>query len=106
MTQRIANREEAYLEASESFERNGASQDPAWTRELRRAALDRFRDLGFPTARRGNEEWKYTDVAPIARAPVRFGAADAAARVGADAVAQAALGGVTKGGCSGPIFLY
>ena len=93
MTQRIANQEEAYLEASESFERNGASQDPAWARELRRAALDRFRDLGFPTARRGNEEWKYTDVAPIARAPVRFGAVDAAARVGADAVAQAALGG-------------
>ena len=29
------------------------------------AAFDR---TGFPTARRGNEEWKYTDVRPIARA--------------------------------------
>ena len=92
MTQRIATQEEAYLAASESFERNGASHDPAWARELRREALDRFRNLGFPTARRGNEEWKYTDVAPIARVPVRFGAAHGVTGIDADAVAQASLG--------------
>ena len=93
MTQRTATQEQAYLAASASFESNGASQDPAWARELRRDALDRFRELGFPTARRGNEEWKYTDVSPIARVPVRFGAADTAATVNTDAVAQASLGG-------------
>ena len=93
MTQRTATQEEAYLAASESFESNGASHDPAWARELRRDALDRFRELGFPTARRGNEEWKYTDVMPIARVPVRLGMSDAAATVDADAVAQASLGG-------------
>ena len=90
MTQRTATQEEAYLAASESFESNGASHDPAWARELRRDALDRFRELGFPTARRGNEEWKYTDVGPIARVPVRFGLTDVTtAGVDADAVAQA-----------------
>ena len=31
-------------------------------------AWSRFTQLGFPTARRGNEKWKYTNVAPIARA--------------------------------------
>ncbi len=93
MTQRTATQEEAYLAASASFESNGASQDPAWARELRRDALDAFRELGFPTARRGNEEWKYTDVTPIARVPVRFGPAGTAPRVDAEAVANTALGG-------------
>ena len=41
-----------------------------WLAELRAAGWARFRELGFPTARRGNERWKYTAVAPIAR--VRF----------------------------------
>jgi len=42
--------------------------DPAWLHDLRRKAYDRFADLGFPTARRGNEAWKYTSIAPIADA--------------------------------------
>lgn len=92
MTQRTATQEEAYLAASESFETNGASQDPAWARELRRDAIEKFRELGFPTARRGNEEWKYTDVLPIARVPVRLGVTDAAAAIDASTVAQASLG--------------
>ena len=56
-----------YLAAYESLELNGASNDPSWIRELRRAAMSRFGEIGLPTARRGNEEWKYTDVRPIAR---------------------------------------
>ncbi len=44
-----------------------ARREPSWLGEVRREALGRFLDLGFPTARRGNEPWKYTDVAPIAR---------------------------------------
>jgi Fe-S cluster assembly protein SufD len=41
-----------------------------WIRELRDAAFQRFSELGFPTTR--NEEWRFTNVAPIARAT--FGA--------------------------------
>jgi Fe-S cluster assembly protein SufD len=31
--------------------------------------MARFQEVGFPVARRGNEEWKYTDVGPLARLP-------------------------------------
>ena len=61
-----------YLRAFESLEQDGHGQHPDWLRALRRDAIDAFTNLGFPTARRGNEEWKYTDVRPIARAGFRF----------------------------------
>ncbi len=44
-----------------------ASPGPAWLADLRAAGWERFSELGFPTARRGNERWKYTAVAPISR---------------------------------------
>lgn len=40
---------------------------PAWLNDLRAAAWDSFDARGFPTARRGNEPWKYTNVRPIAQ---------------------------------------
>ena len=49
-----------------------------WLRELRQAGFDSFSRLGFPTARRGNEAWKYTNVAPIARAELSAPAANGA----------------------------
>ncbi len=39
--------------------REGAS---GWLTELRQAAWAEFEKLGFPTTRRGNELWKYTDL--------------------------------------------
>ena len=68
MTQRQETQEQRYLQAFESFQKDGAAQDPSWVREIRQAAISRFREAGFPIARRGNEEWKYTDIGPIARA--------------------------------------
>ena len=47
---------------------------PAWFNDLRAAAWESFDSKGFPTARRGNEPWKYTNVRPIARG--QFSAAD------------------------------
>ena len=44
-----------------------ASAGPAWLNDLRAAGWERFSELGFPIARRGNERWKYTAVAPISR---------------------------------------
>ena len=44
-----------------------ASPGPAWLAELRAAGWERFNEIGFPTARRGNERWKYTSVLPISR---------------------------------------
>jgi Fe-S cluster assembly protein SufD len=42
---------------------------PPWLQQMRREALGRFLGLGFPTARRGNEPWKYTDLRPLAATP-------------------------------------
>jgi len=47
-----------------------AGQGVAWIKRLRREALDRFAELGFPTAR--DEDWKYTQVTPIERGQFRF----------------------------------
>lgn len=44
-----------------------AADSPAWLNDLRAAAWESFDVKGFPTARRGNEPWKYTNVRPIAR---------------------------------------
>src|SRR5687768_6493729 len=44
------------------FERRNLG-GPSWLLGLRRAAMDRFVELGFPTTRW--EEWKYTDIRPI-----------------------------------------
>lgn len=42
-------------------------QAPAWLTFLRQAAIERFQEVGFPSTR--EEEWKYTNVAPLARVP-------------------------------------
>ena len=41
--------------------------DQGWLAGLRQRGFDNFSRLGFPTARRGNEAWKYTNVRPVAR---------------------------------------
>ena len=53
-----------------------ADSGPKWLRELRRKGFDNFARLGFPTARRGNEAWKYTNVARVARAEFSTPASD------------------------------
>ncbi len=76
----------------DSLERDGFSQDPQWIRALRKDAMSRFNSLGFPTARRGNEEWKYTDVRPIAQAPLRLARAGEAPEPTASDIAPFLLG--------------
>ena len=43
-----------------------AEASPGWLAPIRRAAIERFAELGFPT--RKDEVWKYTSTAPIAQA--------------------------------------
>ena len=64
--------EASYLEAFDAFQKGYASRDPAYIQAHRREAIERFGAVGFPTARRGNEAWKYTDVGPLARIPFRL----------------------------------
>ena len=44
-----------------------AGPTPDWLAHLRAQGWQQFNALGLPTARRGNERWKYTSIAPIAR---------------------------------------
>lgn len=49
-------------------ERLGRNGD-AWLHPTRKEAIGRFAELGFPTTK--IEEWKYTNVAPLAKIPFR-----------------------------------
>jgi len=63
--------------------REPAANEPAWLSRLRQQALARFETSGFPSPR--DEEWRYTNVAPIERKLF------AAASGPADVAAAAAL---------------
>lgn len=60
----------AWLEA---FTNQKPASEP-WLRELRDRAFAKFTELGFPTTH--NEEWRFTNVAPIARAKFEVGGVD------------------------------
>lgn len=42
---------------------------PPWLSELRKSAIDRFDAVGFPTQKQ--EDWKYTNLAPLLRIPFK-----------------------------------
>ena len=60
-----ADPRQAYAETFGAFENDAPGADLPWLRELRREAIVRFQARGFPTLK--DEEWKYTNVAPILR---------------------------------------
>ncbi len=62
---------ERYREQFEAFLSGGGGAQPSWLIPVRRAAMDRFSELGFPTTR--NEDWHFTSSAPIAEADLRLG---------------------------------
>jgi Fe-S cluster assembly protein SufD len=66
----------AYARLSEKL----AGREASWLRHVRENALEHFERLGFPTV--AEEEWKYTNLAPLAKA--RFEPALAAAVTACD----------------------
>ncbi|HEX4964183.1 MAG TPA: Fe-S cluster assembly protein SufD [Thermoanaerobaculia bacterium] len=54
-----------YVADFERRQRERPTSEPAFVQALRRAGLDRFSSLGFPTTRQ--EEWRLTNVASIAQ---------------------------------------
>jgi len=66
----IAGKEQdIYFKHFAELEKRRAGKEPVWLDKTRKAALDRFAELGFPTTR--IEEWKYTNVAPLTRIAFR-----------------------------------
>ncbi len=62
--QRRSQKTEHYLSYFERFEKNLNGEASTRLHALRKAAIAKFAELGFPTTK--DEEWKYTDVSPIA----------------------------------------
>ncbi|MDE3169842.1 MAG: Fe-S cluster assembly protein SufD [Acidobacteriota bacterium] len=61
---------EAYAEAFSGLEKEAAGRELAWLRNLREKGFARFSEVGFPTLR--DEDWRFTNVAPIAQTPFRL----------------------------------
>jgi Fe-S cluster assembly protein SufD len=76
-----------YLANFAQLEEDVANNGQSWTLPMRKAAILRFAELGFPTTRL--EEWKYTNVAPLARIPFQ------PAQHGSQALASEALAAAT-----------
>ncbi len=67
----ITGERENYLSDFARFEKNISKNGQPWFGEIRREAISRFAELGFPATR--HEEWKYTSVAPITKIPFNPG---------------------------------
>src|SRR5262249_43427322 len=65
----LKEEKDTYLANFARFEKEVATNGHPSLHRLRKAAMKRFTELGFPTSR--NEEWKFTSVAPIAKIPFR-----------------------------------
>lgn len=63
---------ETYLADHKAFTSEANGNSPEWLSELRSSAWAEFEKIGFPTARRGNELWKYTDLRRLDSEPFKF----------------------------------
>ncbi|MCE2404532.1 MAG: Fe-S cluster assembly protein SufD [Dehalococcoidia bacterium] len=70
MTQ-VQAKDDRYVSEFRALQKSREGREPEWLSRARAHAFAQFTELGFPTARRGNERWKYTSVAPIAAATFR-----------------------------------
>lgn len=61
----VKEQQDVYLSTFQAREKTFSG--PSWLSEIRRAAIHRFAELGFPTTRQ--EEWRFTNVASIAQTP-------------------------------------
>ncbi len=65
MVTEIAKQESSYQEAFKDLQARTVDPRVSWLHRLRANAMERFEELGFPSVK--NEEWKYTNVAAIAK---------------------------------------
>ncbi len=63
----VKDYQDVYLASFARREQELAAAGPSWLHEIRKSAVHRFAELGFPTTQL--EDWKYTNVARIASTP-------------------------------------
>ncbi|HEX5707301.1 MAG TPA: Fe-S cluster assembly protein SufD [Pyrinomonadaceae bacterium] len=76
MTAEATTEKSLYAELFEETSARVQANEPEWLARVRADALERFERAGFPTT--DEEDWKYTNVAPIARGSFRPVASDEA----------------------------
>ncbi len=69
---------ESYLATFSEFAKTAAGRNLPWLTKLREDAFARFCEVGFPTTH--DEDWRFTNVAPIAKAAFRL--ANGSGRIG------------------------
>src|SRR5688500_4572908 len=79
MTQ-LAEETSTHMHNFSRFEQESSLPDHPWLQRLRQSAIARFEATGFPTT--SEEEWRHTNVGPIAKIPFRL------ARPSQDAIAR------------------
>src|SRR5687768_11401752 len=65
MVTEILTRENSYYDAFRALQESQPDSPGSWLTRLRESAMESFQELGFPSVK--DEEWKYTNVAPIAK---------------------------------------
>jgi Fe-S cluster assembly protein SufD len=65
MVSQILKEQGAYSASFRALQEKSGEHSPSWVERLRESAFASFEQLGFPTP--AQEEWKYTNVAPIAK---------------------------------------
>src|SRR5947209_15658661 len=73
-----------YADAFREFVAGRGEGEPSWLARAREEAFERFEEAGFPTT--DEEDWKYTNVTPIARAAFRPASGGGGAALEAGAV--------------------
>ena len=81
---------ENYQIAYESWKGETSAKTASWIAPLQTAALTRFLQLGFPTLK--DEEWKYTNVEPIAQTEFDFPFESSIRKVGQNEIDPYAFG--------------
>ncbi len=100
MTQVSDKNIEWYLSNFEAFERglNGEARQPIHA--MRKEAIARFAQLGFPTGK--NEEWRFTNVAPITKIQFKLTTLGSASGVTREVIEKFTFGGMK---CSRLVFV-
>jgi Fe-S cluster assembly protein SufD len=73
-----------YGEAFREFAAALQEGEPSWVARLREGAFERFEELGFPTT--NDEDWKYTNIAPLTRKTFRPATVESTTKLDAAAV--------------------
>ena len=69
LPKQVKKEADPYLARFDRVAQDGLNSQPPWVASIRKAGISRFAEFGFPTLQ--DENWRFTNVAPIAKLPFR-----------------------------------